>query len=104
MIINPITASHQRKTRTVTTSGPVFLDDDIILVNCTGGAVTLTFPRADANANPISVKKIDATLNAVTMQSTDGHTMNGNSSEQLAWQDENCDYYPDGVSNWQRFN
>jgi len=65
------------------------ISDDILYVDASGGAVTITLPsaaavRASGNVTPISVIKIDSSANAVTIAAAAGNTVNGASSVSIA--------------------
>jgi hypothetical protein len=78
--------SFRRKITTYTTTSTISVDDNVILVNATGGNVTLTLPAASSSYNStlstgISyiIKRIDNSGNTVTIQaSTD--TLDGTGS------------------------
>jgi hypothetical protein len=57
------------------------------LVNASGGARTITLPFAkDANGQLVTVKKTDASANAVTVAAQSGETIDGSASTSLASQ------------------
>ena len=59
-------------TRTVTTDTTASLSDGLILVDATGGAVTVTLPALpNAGGTVFRVKKVDSTGNAVTVSATE---------------------------------
>jgi len=70
---------------------------DIVLVDASGGAVTVTLPPPKANAI-INVKKIDSSSNAVTIDGN-GANIDGQSSIQITTQYESYTLVSDG-SNW----
>jgi len=71
--------------------------DDIVLVDASGGAVTVTLPPPKANA-VVNVKKIDSSSNAVTIDGN-GANIDGQSSIQITTQYESYTFISDG-SNW----
>jgi hypothetical protein len=61
----------------VTTSAAVEADGEFLFVDCTGGAISLTLPTAlDLPYASFTVKKIDATANAITLVGTVDGTVN----------------------------
>jgi hypothetical protein len=63
-----ITVPGTSSQRTITASGTVRVTDDVVFVDATAGAVTLTLLAASRTADrKITVKKIDASANAVTI-------------------------------------
>jgi hypothetical protein len=55
--------------------------DDVILVDASGGAVTITLPSAASRNSPYYVKKIDSSSNAVIIVVTGGQLIDGASSQ-----------------------
>jgi len=53
--------------RTLNADGPQLVDDDVILIDASGGPVELTLLTAADFVKRLSVKKIDATANLVTL-------------------------------------
>lgn len=87
--------------RTVTTNDNINQDDATILVDATGGAVTLSLYPAGAFLSPVIVKKIDASANVVNVSPTGSDTLNGSgSSVTLTTQYETKTFAADGVSAW----
>ena len=72
----------------------------VFLVDATGGAVTLTLPLAAAIiGRVISVKKIDASGNAVTVDGSGSETIDGASTAVLTSQYDSVTVMTDG-SEW----
>lgn len=70
--------------------------DDVVVVNATDGAVTITVPAATQNAGKLlTVKKTDSSSNAVTLSGT----IDGVASRKLAAQYDYLSFYSDGT-NW----
>jgi len=89
---------------TVTANYKVLGTEDIILVDATAGAVTVTLPQvngAGKNVN-LKIKKIDSGGNAVTIQpfETSGVTIDGAATVSLSSQYATTNMVSDG-SNWQ---
>ena len=52
--------------------------NDVVLVSASGGAVTITLPPASGNSGVVfSVKKTDASVNAVTVDGNGAETIDG---------------------------
>lgn len=74
--------------------------DDMILVDATGGAVTITtHASATAHRHVYTVKKIDASANTVTIDGNAAETVDGAATQVLTVQYSSLDIRPDG-SNW----
>lgn len=73
----------RRKVNTVTASMTAN-QRQAYLVDATGGARTVTLPFAkEANGQVVTVKKIDASANAVTVAGQSGETIDGSASISL---------------------
>lgn len=83
--------------RTVTAAYAVIPTDDLILANATSGTFAVTLPDPTRVANlKITIKKIDASVNAVTITVTGGTTIDGGASSLTAqWNVKQ--YQSDGV-------
>ena len=73
-------------------------DGDIVLVDASGGAVTITLPSPTAGAK-VRVKKTDASTNVVTVSPSAAETIDGASSDSISKQYETYEYVSDGT-NW----
>ena len=81
--------------RTVLAAMTVKASDVILLVDCTAGAVTVTFPpAAQMQFAHITVKKIDVSVNAVTLAAT----IDGAANPTLAAQYNAKTVFSDGVA------
>jgi hypothetical protein len=72
-LYNPATSSGSTTltVRTVTSSDSVVNGDDVILVDASGGAVTLTLPAANSfPQKALRIKKVDSSVNKVTLNAT----------------------------------
>lgn len=84
---------------TVTTATTLTQSAGLCLVDATAGAVTVTLPRADqARGQMVSVKKIDASGNAVTVDAMGG-TIDGATTATLAARWDSVTIVSDGT-NW----
>lgn len=83
------TLMNGRRTRvgvvTVTADYNVASSDDVVLVDASGGAITITLPPASiSKGHEITIKKIDSSDNAVTISGT----LDGEASRQLIVQNQ----------------
>lgn len=89
-------------TRTVTTSTTLAVSDQVVLVDATAGAVTITLPpSAQMPGRRVRVKKIDASTNAVTVQASAGDSID--TAVSLAAQGDTTELYlPPGATVWRQ--
>jgi len=86
---------------TISTESPVNINE-IFLVNCTSGNVTITLPDATSstfNTNLYSIKKTDSSSNHITINTTSSQTIDGSSSATISLQYLSIGLVSDG-SNW----
>jgi len=76
-------------------------DGDVVLVDASGGAVTITLPSPSSGAR-VRVKKTDSSANAVTVSPSASETIDGASSHTISDQYEAYEYVSDGT-NWYIF-
>lgn len=71
--------------RRVTTAVTLVDADGLVLVDCTGGGVTITLPPASAGnrGRRWAIKKVDSTANNVTIAAASGDTIDGSTTQ--AW-------------------
>jgi type II secretory pathway pseudopilin PulG len=87
--------------RTVTTSQTLLDTDARIFADATGGAITLELPDAATMATPITVIKVDASVNAVDIEPGPGETLNGAGTPvSLTTQGGQRTFSSDGGTNW----
>lgn len=87
--------------KTVTSSYTVLPADEVILVDCTAAAVTITLPDAVGNSNLLlRIKKIDSSGNAVTIATSNSQTIDGASTVTISTQWQTSAVLSDGT-NWQ---
>jgi hypothetical protein len=73
--------------RTLTATGAALATDYLLLVDATSAAVTVNLPAvADANGSLIVVKKVDASVNAVTIDADGTETIDGATTQSLTSQ------------------
>lgn len=70
--------------------------DEDILVDASAGAVTITLPTAVGRTDPITVKKVDSSANAVTIDANASQLIDGQLIRQLAGQWEYATLIPSG--------
>jgi len=74
--------------------------DSTILVNAASGAITITLPAAAVKANYFyRIKKIDSSVNAVTVKPNGSETIDGSTTMVIAFQYSCMDLVSNG-SNW----
>ncbi|MDJ0342275.1 hypothetical protein QMK19_03615 [Streptomyces sp. H10-C2] len=83
----------------VTANYAVTTLDEVVLVDATGGPVTVTLPTAVGRATRCTVQKTDASANAVTVATTGGQTIKGASTFPLATRWTTVTAIPSG-GNW----
>jgi len=71
-------------------------DGEIVLVDASGGAVTVTLPTP-SNGARVRVKKIDASTNTVTVSPSGTETIDGASSHTISQKNEAYEYVSDGT-------
>ena len=72
-----------------------------VYVDATAAAVTVTLPLASSATNMIvSVKKVDSSINAVTVVRSGTDTIDGNTSYSLASQYDSNDFKSDSSNNF----
>ena len=85
---------------TTTTSVSLTASVDLTLVDTAGGAVTITLPTAvGVTGRTYTVKKISADVNAVTVNTTGGQTIDGVASIAFRIPQTSLDFVSDGI-NW----
>jgi hypothetical protein len=70
-----------------------------VLVNATGGAVTVVLPAAANNTGrDIDVKKTDSSANAVTVDGNGAETIDGSATKVISTQNVNYTFRSDGTN------
>jgi hypothetical protein len=84
-----------------TASGSVEPGTSVVLVDATAGAVTITLPAANVSAGrSITVKKTDASVNAVTIDGSGAETIDGATTKSLPAQYDSVTVFCDGTQWW----
>jgi hypothetical protein len=85
----------------VTASYTMTLNDSIVLVNATAGAITITLPLAnECTQKRISIKKTDASANVVTIDGNGAETIDGTATKTLATQYKSYELVASGGAWW----
>jgi hypothetical protein len=75
---------------------------DMVLVDTTGGGVTITLPTAASNSKKsIRVKKISSDVNTVTVARSSADSIDGSTSQTFTSQYTDLEVTSDSVSNWE---
>lgn len=91
-------AAYTVRTKTTTYTA---LAGDVLLCDATGAAFTVTLPAAaTVSGQSISVKKTDASANAVTVDGDGAETIDGATTLPLATQYTAVTLWSDGTSWW----
>jgi hypothetical protein len=80
--------------RTVTSADDIDRDDELVLVDTTGGNITVTLADVDTFDNPVTIKKI-AAGNTVTIATTDSQNIDSDSTKTLTLLGSAITVYPD---------
>ena len=91
----------KRNVKSVTAAHTASRGEDVILVNATGGAVTVTLPAAGQYSGlQFIIKKTDASANAVTIDGSGAETIDGAATQVLTVQYQSITVVSDGTG-WQ---
>lgn len=89
-----------RRQASLSASTTIDLDYDIVLVNATGGARTITLPTAVGNdGKTYSIKKTDSSVNYVKIDANGSETIDGDLSYFLLVQNQSLEIVSNGT-NW----
>jgi hypothetical protein len=92
-----VTGAYTVRTKTTTYTA---LAGDVLLCDATGGAFTVTLPAAaGVSGQSISVKKTDASANAITVDGNGSETIDGAATLALSTRYAAVTLWSDG-SNW----
>jgi hypothetical protein len=82
----------------VIVSGALLGTDQVVFADASGGALSLSLPDPGPfNGATLTVKKIDATVNTVTVTPFAAETIDGGASFVITSPQEAVDFYSDGV-------
>jgi hypothetical protein len=74
-------------------------DDDLVLVDCTSGAVTISFATVSEYSHPVTVQKTDSGTNAITVNPYSTETVDGEATITIDEQYCSIVFYP-GSATW----
>lgn len=84
------------------TASGLAVEGDVVVCDCTSGAITVTLPDA-TSGTMIAVKKIDTTANAVTISAAGGWTISASAGTLKKAQDAVILYADNSKSLWHTF-
>ena len=85
----------------VTASYTMSVDDSVVLVDASGGARTVTLkPARECEQKRITIKKIDSSGNAVTIDADGSETIDGAATKSLASQYNYIELVAEGGAWW----
>jgi hypothetical protein len=85
----------------VTSSYTMAIEDACILADATSGAITVTLkPAAECEGKRVTVKKIDSSANAVTIDADGSETIDGATTKSLASQYNFMELISEGGAWW----
>jgi hypothetical protein len=97
--VNPLLAGIKNGV-TKTAAHTVAEDDDVVLCDATGGAFTVTLPKAGLfTGKQVIIKKIDASANAVTIDGNGAETIDGAATVAMSTQYESRTLFA-GSTGW----
>lgn len=82
---------------TITAAKTTDGSEDIVLVDASGGAVTVTLGTPDFEGESVFIKKTDSSANAVTVATEGSETIDGASTQSLASQYDKIKVVSDGT-------
>jgi len=86
---------------TTSISYVVLSTDAVILVDATGGDLTISLPAASAQAGRlVQIKKIDASFHKVVLDADGADLIDGEPTLELLYEDESVPIVSDGLSEW----
>lgn len=93
------TTTNNKNVATKTANYTALQSDDVLLGDATSGAITITLPTAVGNTGEVfHIKKIDSSVNAVTIATTSSETIDGVTTQTLGVQYKNLTVVSNGVS------
>jgi hypothetical protein len=74
----------------------------VLMANASGASITVTLPTSEGIGGRFyTIKKVDATANAVTVSTpTTAQLIDGSTTQALIYQNTSLDIVSDGQSNW----
>jgi hypothetical protein len=87
--------------RRITSSTTLSVDDATVLVDASGGAVTVTLrPARECEQKRVTIKKVDSSANAVTIDADGSETIDGATAKSLASQYNYIELVAEGGAWW----
>lgn len=84
------------------TASGIAVENDVVVCDCTSGAITVTLPDA-TSGTMIAVKKVDTTANAVTITAAGGWTVSASAGTLKKAQDAVILYADNAQQKWHTF-
>lgn len=85
----------------ISTAYTVTLEDSTVLADATSAAFTITLPKAyNANGYIFTIKKIDSSANAVTVDGDGAETIDGATTQVISFQYDSVTVQSDGTEWW----
>lgn len=97
------TALGVETTPVVVTADRTAAEGEVLFVDASSGAITVTLPAAAGARRAIRVKKVDVSANAVTVDGAGAELVDGAATLTLTTQYEAVTLHADGVSTWGEF-
>lgn len=92
------TTTNNKNVATKTANYTALQSDDVLLGDATSGAITITLPTAVGNTGEVfHIKKIDSSVNAVTIATTSSQTIDGALTQPILTQYQNITVVSNGV-------
>lgn len=93
------TTTNNKNVATKTANYTALQSDDVLLGDATSGAITITLPTAVGNTGEVfHIKKIDSSVNAVTIATTSSQTIDGVTTQSIGVQYKNITVVSNGSS------
>ncbi|MDF1702395.1 MAG: hypothetical protein P1V36_14695, partial [Planctomycetota bacterium] len=90
-----------RTTRDISSSTTLLASDSILMVDASGGAVTVTLPNVSSATDlQLDIKKVDSSANAVTIDGFSTQTIDGSTTQTLNTQYDSLTVICDGTEWW----
>lgn len=91
----------KRTVTTITTSQTLDASDDVVLCDCTSGAITVTLPAAaSSTGKQYDIKKIDAVANDVTIDGASAETIDDTTTKTISTQYDSVTIVCSGSEWW----
>jgi len=92
------TTTNNKNVATKTANYTALQSDDVLLGDATSGAITITLPTAVGNTGEVfHIKKIDSSVNAVTIATTSSQTIDGALTQPILFQYQTITIVSNGV-------